>query len=136
MCSQNIWTEKKIQMIFTWLGRSQNFENRLRVVCDNIQWLVIIHSGYISGIYLYKQISHILLARCKLVTAFGENIWVVFSKFKMHGFSCPRNFIGILPRIRDLVFRTSINDTYERASMLYAGKMKKYIMQMLQVCVI
>ena len=58
---------------------------------------MIIYSGYIPGVYLYKQISHILLARCKLVTAFGENIWVVLSTFKMHGFSCPRNSIGILP---------------------------------------
>ena len=48
----------------------------------------------------------------------------------------PDKFIGILPRIRDLVFRTSINDTYERASMLHASKMRKHIMQMLQICVI
>ena len=39
----------------------------------------------------------IAFSRCKLVTAFGENIWVALSKFKMHGFSCPRNSTGILP---------------------------------------
>lgn len=48
----------------------------------------------------------------------------------------PDIFIGILPRIRDLVFRTSLNDTYEKASTLHASKMRKNIMQMLQICLI